>query len=273
MDKRRETEADALAWQVGVWDRMAPVYIREIDVRFRQVVDRTVARAQLRPGQHVLDLGTGTGSVALRAALAVVPDGKVTAVDISPEMLTLARRRAAASGRSNIEFLEGRAERLPVASKSVDMLLACLSLMYVIDRAAAAREIARVLKPKAKLVSAVWAGPQHADIVMFQQIAGGFAPEPPVAGVGPGALADPAPFLSQLAEAGVKTRVETEIMEFSFDSFDSAWDVLAGVTVSRLEPDQAEEAKRAVHVAMWPARDGPRIFRNQTQFILGRRLE
>jgi len=43
--------------------------------------------------------------------------------------------------------------------------------------------------------------------------------------------------------------------------------------VSRLEPDQAEEAKRAVHVAMWPARDGPRIFRNQTQFILGRRLE
>lgn len=269
MDQRKD--AEALAWQVGVWDRMAPVYIREVDIRFRQVVDRVVAHAELKPGHHVLDLGTGTGSVALRVALAIAPNGHVTAVDISPEMLNFARRRATASGRSNINFVEGRAEALPAEAKSVDVILACLSLMYVIDRAAAAREIARVLRPGGQLVGAVWAGPQRADIVLLQQIAGSFAPEPPVPGVGPGALADPGPFLAQLAEAGVEARVETEITEFDFDSFASAWDVLAGVTVARLEPERVEKAKMAVRAAMWPNDDGPRHFRNVTQFIVGRR--
>ena len=89
------TVAEALAWQIGVWDQMAPVYIREIDKRFAPVVEHLIGRAQLKPGQHVLDLGTRTGSVALRAAPAIAPNGHVTAVDISAEMLGLARQRAA----------------------------------------------------------------------------------------------------------------------------------------------------------------------------------
>jgi hypothetical protein len=122
-------------------------------------------------------------------------------------------------------------------------------------------------------VAAVWAGPQRADIVLLQQTAGSFAPEPPVPGVGPAALADPAPFLAQLSEAGVEARVETEITEFQFDDFASAWDVLAGVTAARLEPERAEEAKAAVRALMWPNGDGPRRFRNETQFIIGRRVQ
>jgi len=82
--------------------------------------------------------------------------------------------------------------------------------MYVIDRAAAAREIARVLRNRGRLVAAVWAGPEHSDIVLFQQTAGSFAGPPPVAGVGPGALADTAPFLKQLGAAGIEAAVETE---------------------------------------------------------------
>jgi SAM-dependent methyltransferase len=143
--------------------------------------------------------------------------------------------------------------------------------MYVIDRKAAAREIARVLRPGGRLVGAVWAGPERADIVLLQQTAGSFAPEPPVPGVGPGALGDPASFLAQLAEAELKAHVETEIMEFAFDDFASAWDVLAGVTASQLEPERAEAAKTAVRKAMWPHGDGPRRFRNETQFIIGGR--
>ena len=80
-----------------------------------------------------------------------------------------------------------------------------------------------MLRPGGQLVAAVWAGPQHADIVLLPQTAGSFAPEPPVPGVGPGALADPAPLLAQLAEAGVEARVETEITESEFDDFATAW--------------------------------------------------
>jgi SAM-dependent methyltransferase len=267
------TVAEALAWQIGVWDQMAPVYIREIDKRFAPVVEHLIGRAQLKPGQHVLDLGTGTGSVALRAAPAIAPNGHVTAVDISAEMLGLARQRAAGAARTDISFEEGRAEALPVQSESIDVVLACLSLMYVIDRAAAAREIARVLRADGQLVAAVWAGPKRADIVLLQQTAGSFAPEPPVPGVGPGGLADPAPFLAQLSKAGMKAHVETEITEFEFDNFASAWEALAGVTAARLELERAEEAKAAVQAMMWPDGDGRRRFRNETQFIIGRRAE
>src|SRR5262245_56056458 len=104
-----ENEQAALQWQVGVWDRMSPIYLREVDNRFGEIVDGVIRRAALRPAQQVLDLGTGTGSVAVNAASAILPGGSVTAVDISPEMLGLAGQRAASMSLSNITFLEGRA--------------------------------------------------------------------------------------------------------------------------------------------------------------------
>jgi SAM-dependent methyltransferase len=148
-------------------------------------------------------------------------------------------------------------------------VLASLSLMYVIDRVAAAREIARVLRPGGRFVAAVWAGPEQCDIVAFQQTAGSFAPPPPVSGVGPGALADPTPLLTLLADVGIQARVEMEVLGFDFDSFESAWDVLAAVTTAALAPERREEAKAAVRGLMWPNGDGPRHFRNTTQFIVG----
>jgi enediyne biosynthesis protein CalE5 len=263
-----DIEQEGLKWQVGVWDRISPIYLRAIDNRFTGVVDAVVQRAALQSAQQVLDLGTGTGSVAIKAASLVTPGGSVTAVDISPEMLDLARQRSASLGLSNIEFFEGRAEELPVAGR-FDAVLASLSLMYVIDRAAAAREIARVLRPGGRFVAAVWGGPEEADIVLFQQTAGSFAPAPPVPGVGPGALADPSGFLAELDGAGISASVESETTEFAFEDFSSAWDVLAGVTTAQLTPERQNEAKAAVRAKMWPKGDGPRLFRNLAQFIVG----
>ena len=264
-------QEEALAWQVGVWDRISQTYVREVDKRFTTIVEQVIRRAALEPGHQVLDLGTGTGAVALQAAPLVGPAGQVTGADISSEMLDLARQRVARLSHTNLNFQEGGAEAIPAEDASFDAVLACLSLMYVVDRAAAARECARVLRPGGRFVAAVWARPEECDIVLFQQTAGRFAPPPPVPGVGPGALADPAPFVNQLEEAGIDASVETDALGFDFDDFSSAWEVLAGVTTAALEPEQREEAKAAVQAAMWPGGVGPRHFRNVTQFIVGRR--
>jgi SAM-dependent methyltransferase len=265
-----DQEQAGLAWQIGVWDRIADIYLREIDRRFAPVVARVMAYATLMPGQQILDLGTGTGAVAERAAQLVGPSGHVVGVDISPEMLALAQRRVAARGLTNVGLREGRAEAVPAEDGAFDVVLASLSFMYAIGRAAAARELARVLRPQGRLVAAVWAGPEVCDIVRFQQTAGRFAGPPPVPGVGPGALADPTPFLQQLAEVGIEARVEQETLGFDFDTFAAAWDALAGATTAHLPPERQQEAKTAVMAAMYPQGDGPRHFRNTTQFILGR---
>jgi len=165
-------EQAGLAWQVGVWDRMSDVYPREIDRRVAPVVEHVIARARLAAGEGALDLGTGTGAVAARAAQVVGPEGRVVGVDISADMLRAARQRVAAQGLTTVSFREGRAEALPAENESVDVVLASLSLMYVIDRAAAARELARVLRPRGRVIAAVWAEPEACDIVLFQQTAG-----------------------------------------------------------------------------------------------------
>jgi SAM-dependent methyltransferase len=264
-----DQEREGLEWQIGVWNRIANTYLREIDQRFEPVVDGVIARAALRPGEHVLDLGTGTGAVAERAAHIVGPSGSVAGVDISPDMLALAHHRLDASGFGTVELREGRAEEIPAEAAAFDVILACLSMMYVIDRAAAAQEIARVLRPNGRFVGAVWAGPDQCDIVLFQQTAGRFAGTPPVPGVGPGALADPSTFVEQLEGAGIRTRVDAETLGFDFADFSSAWDTLAGVTTAHLPPERQQEAKDAVIAAMYPDPDAARHFRNETLFIVG----
>ena len=127
------------------------------------------------------------------------------------------------------------------------------------------------MRPGGRFVAAVWAGADENDLVRMQTLAGSFAPTPPVPGVGPGALADPTFFLAQLAEAGITAHVERETLGFAFDDFATAWEVMAGVTTANLAPAQQEEAKRAVMAALWPQGDGPRQFRNVTQFIVGER--
>lgn len=266
-------DREALAWQTGIWDRISDIYVREIDRRFVPVIDALVGRATLLAGEHVLDLGTGTGAVAQRAAAIVGPRGGVVGADISTEMLALARSNATSVGSANLAFLGGRAEAIPVQDAAFNVVLACLSMMYVTDRAAAAREIARVLKPGGRFVAAVWAAPEQCDIVLFQQTAGRFAGPPPVPGVGPGALAEPSGFLRQLDAAGIQARVETEMLSFEFPNFASAWDVLASVTTAQLPSEHQQDAKDAVMEAMYSKGDGPRRFQNMTQFIVGRARE
>ncbi len=207
------------------------------------------------------------------AAPQVGPNGRVLGVDISPEMLAYAQTQLTTNGLNNVSLREGGAEAIPADDNSFDVVLASLSFMYVVDRAAAAGEFARVLRPGGRLVGSVWTGPEQCDLVRFQKIAGSFAAAPPVPGVGPGALADPAQFLQQLTEAGIDAHAETEILGFDIDSFAMAWDGFAGVTTASLSPERQQEARGAVFSEMWPDGEGARHFRNGTQFIIGRNAE
>ncbi len=119
---------EGLAWQTRVWDSMMPVYASEVDVRFIPVVDHVMVRANLKPEHRVVDVGTGTGAVALRMA-PLVTSGEVVGVDISPQMLGIAKQRAMNAQLSNVTFVEGRAEDLQLESSSFDRVVASLSLM------------------------------------------------------------------------------------------------------------------------------------------------
>ncbi len=105
------------------------------------------AFADLKPGQTVLDLGSGAGNDAFVARAAVGETGRVIGVDMTPDMLSLARANARARGFDNVEFRLGEIEHLPVTSATVDRILSNCVLNLVPDKDAAHREMFRVLKP------------------------------------------------------------------------------------------------------------------------------
>ena len=105
-----------------------------------------------RPGETVLDLGSGPGLDAFLAARAVGPEGRVIGVDMTPRMLERARAAAGRAGVGNVEFREGRLEALPVDDSSVDAVTSNCVINLVPDKAAVFAEVARVLKPGGRMV-------------------------------------------------------------------------------------------------------------------------
>jgi SAM-dependent methyltransferase len=106
-----------------------------------------VARAELRPGETVLDLGSGGGIDVLLSARRVGPTGKATGLDLTDEMLALARENQAKAGVANAEFLKGDLERIPLPDASVDVILSNCVLNLAADKDRAFREAFRVLRP------------------------------------------------------------------------------------------------------------------------------
>jgi SAM-dependent methyltransferase len=103
--------------------------------------------AALRPGETVLDLGSGAGNDVFIARHEVGPEGRVIGVDMTPEMVARARANAAKLGHGNVEFRLGEIEHLPVEAGSVDAIISNCVLNLLPDKAPAFTEMFRVLRP------------------------------------------------------------------------------------------------------------------------------
>jgi ubiquinone/menaquinone biosynthesis C-methylase UbiE len=109
------------------------------------------AVAELRKGETVLDLGSGGGIDVLLSARRVGPTGRAIGLDMTPEMLELARRNAAQAGATNVEFVEGTIEAIPLPNASIDVVISNCVINLAADKSAVLAEIARVLRPGGRM--------------------------------------------------------------------------------------------------------------------------
>jgi arsenite methyltransferase len=117
---------------------------------------------RLELGEQVLDLGSGAGTDSLVAAQMVGPEGHVTGIDMTPEMLAKARAAAAELGQQNIEFVAAEAERLPFDEASFDVVISNGVIDLIPDKDAVFSEIFRVLRPEGRI--------QIADVTIQQPV-------------------------------------------------------------------------------------------------------
>jgi ubiquinone/menaquinone biosynthesis C-methylase UbiE len=105
------------------------------------------AVAELREGETVLDLGSGGGLDVILSAKRVGPTGTAYGLDMTDEMLALARTNAQEAGITNVHFLKGEIERVPLPAESVDVVISNCVINLSVDKPAVLSEMARVLKP------------------------------------------------------------------------------------------------------------------------------
>jgi ubiquinone/menaquinone biosynthesis C-methylase UbiE len=179
---RREWTAAAAGWQK--W-----LQTLEAENAGPAVTRVLLEQAHLQRGDIVLDVGSGYGEPGLSAATAVGPDGHVTCLDISGDMLAFAETRARAAGLSNVSFVEADIEALELAPASLDVVLSRAAIMYASNPLETLRRIHTALRPGGRLAVAVWATPDKVAFatpvaVMIETL----GIEPPAAGPGPFAL-------------------------------------------------------------------------------------
>lgn len=205
----------------------------------------TVGRVDVKQDEKVLDVACGAGNATIPAA---ERGAAVTGLDLVPELLEAGRRTAEAAGLE-IDWIEGDAENLPFEDESFDVVLSTVGVMFAPDHRAAAREVARVLRPSGRIGLANWR--PTGSVGRFFATAVKHMPPPPE-GFQPPPLWGTEDHVLELFEGtGVDVRFEDAAVTFSFESADEAIELFETkfptvVTAKRmLEPEGKWEALRA----------------------------
>lgn len=169
------TGASVTTWGVGDYPLMA----RQLEPAALAAVDI----AEMKLGDRVLDVATGTGNAAL---LAAERGAEVVGVDLEPALLRMAAQR---QEQHQILWLSGDVMALPVPDESADVVLSVFGVMYAADQPAAARELARVAAPRARVALASWA--PRSVMPAMGQVLSAYLPPPPASTGAPSRWGDP----------------------------------------------------------------------------------
>jgi ubiquinone/menaquinone biosynthesis C-methylase UbiE len=166
LDVAQFKQAQRKMWSTGTFP--------EVATRIQSASEDLVAAADIRAGQDVLDVATGTGNAAIIAAQA---GAKVTGLDLTPELFDAARRRMAEAG-VDIVLIEGDAEDLPFEDDSFDRVLSVFGVMFVPRHELGAAELVRVCRPGGTIAVAAWT-PEGAFGQMLKTLGSYFPPPSP----------------------------------------------------------------------------------------------
>jgi SAM-dependent methyltransferase len=216
------------------------------------ISERLVELAGVRSGSKVLDVAAGYGEPALTAARKAGPEGRVVATDISAEMLTFGRERAAAAGLGNVEFIESDASSLDFPQESFDAAVSRWGIIFEPDAEAAARRIRGFLKPGARMAIGSWGEPDQVPFlaIPMRTTMERLGVPPPPAGT-PGPLSRPTPAaIGGLLEGGGFSNVAVEQDEviFEFESpehFTAYIRAIAAPIRAMIEQHAGEEQEEA----------------------------
>jgi SAM-dependent methyltransferase len=237
-----------------------------IAARLAPIHDRLVTALHAQPDEHWLDLATGTGEVALRAARR---GAVVTGVDISERLLELARAKADAEGLS-IDWALADVQRLPFEDEAFEVLSSAFGVIFAPDRQAVARELGRLCRLHGRLGLTTWVPDEE-----FDRLWKPFVDEPPPSE--PDAWGDPAA-LRTLLGGDFDLVVEPEEWVLEAESIEAIWDLFTSATppfkalYDSLEPERQDEMRRVffeVH-ERYSANGSVRVPREYL-LVLGRR--
>jgi len=192
----------------------------------QKVSNKLLELTEIRPGDRVLDIATGHGEPAITAAQCVGSDGNVLAIDISPQMLEIAKERSILLGLQNIEFKEGDAERLHdyLLQSFFDVALCRWGLMLMPHINTVLKNIHSSLFPGGRFAAAVWSHPSKVPLISLAmntvrehiKMPTLLQPASIAAVSGPFSLADVNGLVNSFIKAGF-TRVHTESLIVSFE--------------------------------------------------------